>query len=203
MTSPDPPAGVRTADDVLFGPNQVDHAVDELRRGRIDTAVGTALPGRPELHGDTSLEVAAAAAKLLHLDLVDLLVEGWRKYDELVEAARRSVADPGATELVRLATHEVTCRQQPYVEVYLDGVRLTTVRLDLTVVFDIRVLVAAVKAGRIIALHSGQCDVSATLEVDGKAMPTRSGSIGFDLDIKLGDGIRLLPDEDPSAVGSP
>lgn len=196
MTSPDPTPSVHTATEVLFGAAQTGRTIDVLRERHIDAAVGTALHAFPDLHAATALEVAAAAVKLLDLNLLDLLTEGWRRYDQLVDAARRSVADPATTELVALATHHVTCRRRPYVDLVLDSVTLTTVDLDLTVLFDLKMLQAAIKAGKIVALHTGRCDVSATLKVDGIEFPTRSGTVGLDLSITLGDGIRLLPDED-------
>jgi hypothetical protein len=92
-------------------------------------------------------EVSAAASGLLDVSLIGMLVAGWRAHHDLTMAARRTQAAPGITELVRLATHEITVTLRPSVTVLVDGRRMATLDLDLSVVLDVTALLAGVRDG--------------------------------------------------------
>jgi hypothetical protein len=140
--------------------------------------------------------VAAAAAGLLGFGLGGLVVEGWREYHDLTAAARRTLTAPGSTELVRLAGHSLSFTRQPYISVLVNGADVATVQLGLNLTFDISVLVAEVSAGRLIALRSGRCDVTAQLAVQGVQILTRQAEVKLGGVLPLRDGIRLLPEQD-------
>ena len=75
-------------------------------------------------------------------------------------------------------------------------VRVARVQLGLSVVFDVSALVAGVSAGLLTALHSGRCDITATLVIQGTTVLTRPGHLELPGTVTLGSGIRLLPDQD-------
>lgn len=163
MTTTVPVSGTALA--LLFG--QEADSQDAIA-DRIESAdpenLDRALEGLPKATREAAVrEVAAATAGLLNVNLIDMLVAGWRKHHDLTSAARRTLAEPDSTELVQLATHQVTEAQQPYVSVLVDGHRVATLNLDLSVVFDISAVLAGIRAGRLVALHSGHCDITATL----------------------------------------
>jgi hypothetical protein len=188
----------RTALALLFGPET--DSVDAIAR-RIASAdpgnLGRALEGLPKATREAAIrEVAAAAAGLLDVNLIDVLIAGWRKIEDLTSAARRTLAVPGSTELVQLASHRVTETQQPYVNVLVDDHRVATLNLDLSLVFDVSALLAGISAGRLIALHSGHCDITATLALEGTDLVTRQTRLDLPGVISLGGGIQLLPGHD-------
>jgi len=59
-------------------------------------------------------QVATVAHGLLDLDLGDLVVAGWRKQAALAAAVERTIANPGSTEVVELATHRLARRQEHF-----------------------------------------------------------------------------------------
>ena len=184
-----------TATDLLFGhgasaqealAGQImsahgDHALRHLRRPTREAAV---------------LEAAGAAAGLLDGDLVGMLVAGWRTHRDLVGAARRTLAAPASTELVDLVDHQVTTTQQPSVAVLVDGRQVTTIQVSLSVEFGIGALVAGVKAGRLVAIHAGHCDVTVTLGIQGADVLTKHAKFDLSGVVPVKPGIRLLPAED-------
>jgi len=193
MTPAAPPAP-HTALAVLFGPGT--DALDALA-SRIASDPGTlgrALQDLPEVaRAAAAREAAAAAAGLLDVDLIDVLIAGWRKYQDLTASARRTLAVPGSIELVQLATHRVTATQQPYVTVLVDDRRVATVSLELSVVLDISALLADISGGRLAAVQSGHCDITATLAIEGAEVVTRQAHLELPGAVHLGHGIRLLP----------
>ena len=159
--------------------------------------LGHALADLPAVTREAAVrEVSQAAAGLLDIDLLGLLVAGWRGVHDLAGAARRTLATPGGTELVDLGSHQITVTRNPSVDVMVDNVRLARVQLGLSVVFDVSALVAGVSAGLLTALHSGRCDITATLVIQGTTMLTRPGHLELPGTVTLGSGIRLLPDQD-------
>ena len=76
----------------------------------------------------------------------------------------------------------------------LDGSRMATVQLGVSVVFDISAVVAGIRAGRLAALHSGRCLVTVTLTVQDTEVMTRQARLDLPGVIPLGQGIRLLPE---------
>ncbi len=194
-----------TATDLLFG--SAAHAADALARQIMSaqTDLDRALWRLPEATRKAAVaEAAATAAGLLDVRLDGLLLSGWRLHHDLTGAARRTLASPGSTELVDLIRHQVTAAQEPSVAVLVDGRQVATIQLGLTVEFDISALVAAVKAGLLVAVHAGSCDVTATLAIQGTEV--QNGSTHFDLPavLAVSPGIRLLPAEDyPVSLPAP
>ncbi len=138
-------------------------------------------------------ELAGAVDGFLELDLFALLAHGWAKHSELRAAAHRTRGSRGSEEIVPLATHTVTSAHHPSVDVLVDGAPVTTVAVDLTVVFRIRALVAVVQDARLTALHSGECGVEAKLAVRGVDVATRQGRLNLPLGRRLRSPIELLP----------
>ena len=121
---------------------------------------------------------------------------GWRAHHDLIAAARHTLAAPGRTELVDLASHEITTTQEPSVDILVDGRRVAILQLGLSVVFDVSALGARVRAGRLAGLYSGRCDVTATLAIQGTDVITRSAHLKLPGVIPLSPAIRLLPARD-------
>ncbi len=144
-------------------------------------------------------ETTNAVKGLLDVDLTGFLVSGWQKHREVIAAARRSMTAPGSIELVNLATHQITATQRPVVNLLVDNHRVATVELGLSVVFDVSALVAGIRDGRLVAVHSGRCDVRATLAIQDTEVISRQAHLELPGIIPLGRGIRLLAEQSLSA----
>ena len=154
---------------------------------------GRALDDLPAATREAAVrEATTQAAGLLDADLIGLLVAGWRAHHDLTTAARHTLAAPGRTELVDLATHEITTTQEPSVTVLVDGHRVATLQLGLSVVFDVSALGARIRAGRLAGLYSGRCDITATLAIQGTDIITRSAHLKLPGVIPVSPAIRLL-----------
>lgn len=185
--------------DLLFGPGQntprtLAHQILSADAGG---NLGRALENLPTATREAAVgEATTQAAGLLDVNLIGLLVAGWRAHHDLTAAARHTLAAPGSTELVDLAAHQITTTQQPSVTVLVDGHRVAILQLGLSVVFDVSALLAGINGGRLIALHSGRCDVTATLAIQGTDVVTRQAHFELPGVIPLSSPIRLLPARD-------
>ena len=155
-------------------------------------------------------QVAVVAHGLLDLDLGDLVVAGWRKQGQLAAAAERTAANPGSSEVVELATHRISSAHHPFVELLVNDVHLATVTFDLQLEFVVKALVVTVRDGQVVSLHSGACDVAATLAAEGVRLASRRAQfelplvVRWPLQLRLGGGSDPLPSgAKPPGVSSP
>ena len=145
--------------------------------------------------------LASAAAGLLDVDLGDMLIYAWRTQERLADAARETLRAPARTEIVQLASHQVTSTYNPTVDLMVDGVRVHTFHLQLDVVLTIDVAAVIVQNGRLIAVKAGDGSVSGTLTLKmpgGDAtLLHHEQQIDLHLIIRVGNGIPL-PSRDES-----
>jgi hypothetical protein len=185
-----------TALDVLFG-SDADAAgilADEILPPGGGRNLGRALAHFPETTRNAAVqEAATAAAALLEVDLISVLVRGWREHRDIVAAARRTLAVPASTELVSMSALEVTLDQRPSVSVLVDGQRVATLQLGLSIVFDVSALLLLISRGRLVAVRSGRCEITGTLAVQGTDLLVRRAHLDLPGVIPLRRGIRLLP----------
>jgi hypothetical protein len=154
--------------------------------------------------------VATVAHGLLDLDLGDLVVAGWRKQGELAAAAERTAANPGSSEVVELASHRISSVHRPFVELLINGHHVANVIFELDIEFVIKALVVTVSNGHVVSLHSGACDVAATLAAEGIQLASRRAHlelplvVRWPLQLRLGGGADPLPDgaKPPAATSS-
>jgi hypothetical protein len=154
-----------------------------------------ALDRLPQITRDAAVrEARAAVTGLLDVSLIGVLVSAWRTHEDLTSAARRTLAVPGTTELVPLAEHQITSVMHPYVTVFVDGYQVAAIHLDLSFLFDVQAVLAGIRDGSLVALHSGHCDVTATLAIEKTVVASRRVSFTLPGVIPLNPGIRLLSD---------
>jgi hypothetical protein len=193
--------------DLLFGPgtDATEALADKILSPGGDQNLGRALAHLPEMTRKAAVqEAATAASALLRVDLVDVLARGWREHRDIVAAARRTLAAPLSTELVSMATHEITVAQRPSVNVLVDGQKVATLELGLSIVFNVNALLLGISGGRIIAVHSGRCDITGTLAVQGTNLLVKRAHLELPGVVSLRRGIRLLPiAEYPAGVYPP
>ncbi len=109
-------------------------------------------------------EVAGAVGELLDVDLGKVLVDGWRTGTQLRDAARETVAAPGTSAVVELARHRVNAAYRPHVDLLVDGRPIGSLKLELSLVFDVHSMQATVRAGRLVGLRCGRCDLTAAVD---------------------------------------
>ena len=185
-----------TALDLLFDPDTdaAEALASEILSPGGDQNLGRALAQFPETtRRAAAREAATTAAALLKVDLAGVLVRGWREHRDIVTAARRTLAAPGSTELVIVSAHQITLDQRPSISVLVDGQRVSTLQLGLSIVFDLNAVLLGISGGRLTGVRSGRCDITAALAVQGTDLLVKRGHLELPGVISLRQGIRLLP----------
>lgn len=164
--------------------------------GTVIGGLGRLSKAATEAVGD---QIASIGHELLDLGLDTLIVEGWRTLGDLQEAAKRT-REAGGSEVLDLASHSITSTHQPRIELRLDEVPVATMEFELSLTFVLKAVVATVRDGRLVSLHSGVCDVDGSLSVQDQPLASRSGHFELPLLIQLGEGLPLLIDDGPVPV---
>lgn len=140
---------------------------------------------------EVSRQMATVATTALDVDVIDLVVGGWRAHSRLVSAANRTLATAGSEEIVDLVSHRIRSVHRPYVAILVDGVRVAKVDFEVTILLDIKALVGVVRAGRLVALRGGQCEVTAMLAAEGILIAQQRMPLDLSVTLPLRTGIQL------------
>ncbi|MFC4586775.1 hypothetical protein [Sphaerisporangium corydalis] len=184
-----------TADLLLFANPQ--NAAAELSRAlearrMLELVEDGARRADSAFHEALNGHVAKAGGEPLSgLDLGAVLLGGWQRYRDLRIAARTTLERPGTTETVSLAEHTITSRHAPYVDVYVDGRRVTRVEFGIDLSFSLSLMEATVRDGRLMTLGVGGCVASITWSVRGFTVARNERQLGLPRQVGLGRGIPL------------
>jgi hypothetical protein len=188
------PDDVITAADLLFGSGEDAHEALARHVMSAGRTTARAFVRLPRVTREAAVrEAAVAAVGLLKVDLMEVLVTGWREHRDIFSAARRTLDMPGSKELVGLAPHRITTVQQPAVGILVDGHRVHTLQLGLSIFFEVTGLVAGIHAGRLAAIHAGRGDLGVALTVHELEVLTRRSHLELPGVKSLNRGFRLLP----------
>ncbi|HEX3189978.1 MAG TPA: hypothetical protein VHS30_09355, partial [Streptosporangiaceae bacterium] len=193
MTTPGPD-GTITAADLLFG--STENADEALTRHVMSAGrtMARAFERLPRVTREAAVrEAAVVAVGLLKIDLMEILVSGWREHRDIFTAARRTLDIPGSKELVGLAPHRITTVQQPSVGILVDNHRVHTLQLGLSIFFEVTGLVAGIHAGRLAAIHAGRGDLGVALTIHELEVLTNRTHLELPGVKSLQRGFRLLP----------
>ena len=182
-----------TARDLLFGDvpgTPIDALTESLREHGTVRALTPGVPGLAAVER----EVANAMDGLLSLNLVDLAAAGWKKYDALRHAAKRTRDAPKTEEVVALATHKIESTHHPSVELHVDGTSIGTIEMTLEITFTMAAVLAVVKQARLTAIKSGNCAVAGSLTVAGFEVAKKQRKFDLPGAVRLRHGIALLED---------
>jgi hypothetical protein len=193
MTTPGPD-GVITAADLLFGSTEGAHEALTRQVMSAGRTTARAFERLPRVTREAAVrEAAAVAVGLLKVDLMEVLVSGWREHRDIFTAARRTLDIPGSKELVGLAPHRITTVQQPSVGILVDNHRVHTLQLGLSIFFEVTGLVAGIHAGRLAAVHAGRGDLGLALTIHELEVLTKRTHLELPGVKSLQRGFRLLP----------
>ena len=188
------PDDVITAADLLFGSPENAHEALARHVMSAGRTTARAFERLPRVTREAAVrEAAVAAVGLLKVDLVEVLVTGWREHRDVFSAARRTLDMPGSKELVGLAPHRITTVQQPAVSILVDGHRVHTLQLGLSIFFEVTGLVAGIHAGRLAGIHAGRGDLGLALTIHELEVLTKRTHLELPGVKSLKRGFRLLP----------
>ena len=188
--------------DLFFdNPDEAAEAMTAAVLGKPGDEIGTFLEGMPAAAKKAALtRLTDAATGLLNQDVTDIFGNAWRKHETIRNAAEATVAQPGTERKVNLATHAVSFAHEPCVELWIGDRKIATVTLQAQLELLIKSFEAVIKAGRLIGVRAGTCDIDASLTVSGMPVAQRQMTLQLPLMLRLRNGWPLV-DEPPREAG--
>jgi hypothetical protein len=176
--------GIRAPQDVK---TKIEKAgqVSSLRE-RISTTVGkTVWPNAFD-------EISKKAVDLLDINLIDLLLGAWNKYQGLKKYLDKEKYPPTQSVLVPLAEHTVRSEHRPYVEVLINDELIATITFHVTVAFTVRGVLLLVQDGKIKSVKTGEIKGKGTVKCEEALLLEQDfRTVSLPGTVDLGEGIPI------------
>ncbi len=101
----------------------------------------------------------------LDLDLIDILIGGWKKYSQLQQFRDRVKYPPDESFFLSLTEHAITSSHRITVEILAGEVTMFALPLDAIAVLTIEGITLKVRDARICEISSGRCRGKGTLKL--------------------------------------
>jgi hypothetical protein len=149
-------------------------------------------------------ELTDLIAQALAVHLSEVAAAGWRRSSRILDAASRTRAKPGATEIVMLGEHTITFTDLPCIEIRVD--RTPPARLEVALVVELHVggIAATIREGRLVELRSDAADVTVALGIGGDRIARRYRTVDLEAVVKAAaDGVGLHLFNPPAITRAP
>jgi hypothetical protein len=112
-------------------------------------------------------QIAEAILAFLEMPISNLAVSAYQKH-RLIEAARRETArSPGTPQVVQLMEHTIRSKLEPTVDIEVNGVTKTLLRLELVTEISVEAVTAVVQSGQVVDIAPGSATAKLTLSAAG------------------------------------
>ena len=118
-------------------------------------AAVTAASGGSVMPGPAGEAIAAALQSAFSIDLGRVLVEGWTKTEAVKRALEATKKDAAAEALVPLATHRMSTRQAPSVDLMPEGLPTINLPFELELAMILSGIELTIKGGKVVNIASG------------------------------------------------
>jgi hypothetical protein len=176
---------------LLFGDDPAGALAERLdATGALDAARERVAGLGADVWAGARSQLAGIAADFCALDVASVVVSAWRKHRALVDAAETTLAT-GATVVVPLGSRRISLVEHPSIDVTMGRATVAVVRFELALDVDVEGVAGVVRAGALVALQGGRCDVSARFAAAGVTLGERKASYDPGLAVPLGSGLVL------------
>lgn len=137
-------------------------------------------------------EIEAKIGEILEVDLLGVLLGGWKKYKQLQEYRDVTKHPPEETILLSLAEHAISSSHHPKIEILAAEAPLGTLEFTITLALKLEGIVLKVRGGRIREICAGRCRGKGTLACAGVELLAKETD-RFELPgrFSLGEGIEI------------
>ncbi len=142
---------------------------------------------------DIFSEASEAAGRLLDIKLEDILVNAWKKHQEIKKYSDREKYPPEETILCPLGHHRIKSVHHPYLEIYVNDNPIGRMVFDLILQFDLEGFILKIRDAKIIEILAGRCQGSGTFKYgEATLLKKESQKIPIPGHIALGNGVPIV-----------
>jgi hypothetical protein len=113
---------------------------------------------------------------VLDINVVDVLVAGWKKQSEVRELLQATAADPTRTALVQLAEHTLESTHKPSMEVRSAGKVVARLTFTIEAAFELDAVELVLRHGRVEEVRPGRVTASGTVKLENSVILERKAA---------------------------
>jgi len=110
---------------------------------------------------------------LLDLNVVDILLAGWKTHQEVRDQLRATAQDPSRTVVVSLARHTLDSTHTPSIELRAHGRTILDLSFPIELAFEIEAAELTLRGGAVREARPGTVTVRGTVRLEGTAILER------------------------------
>lgn len=112
-------------------------------------------------------EILNSGNKLLNVRLKDILVNAWKKYDEIEKYLNAENFDTEETFIIPIASHTIISDHHPAVEIRLGEIYTGKIEFDLHLELLMSGILLIIKQGKIEGIKAGKCQSRGYFSCEG------------------------------------
>lgn len=137
--------------------------------------------------------VARHLDDLLGIEVSDILLRAWKKYEDLGRYNDPLRYPPDQLFLVPLTEHTISSKHKPALEIAAGKLFKKTIPFDIALELELTGFILEIQGGKIRTILTGECRGKGTVSCMGTLLINReSGEIRLPGSIALGDGIPIV-----------
>ncbi len=139
-------------------------------------------------------EITAKIGEVLDVGFQELLVSGWKKYQEFQAYADPELHPPEETILVPLAEHTIQSAHQPRVDLMVKDFLLGSIGLDVQLSLALEGVVLKIQGGKILEIRAGSCQAAGSLKATLTSKVGEKELLALDREtpqFQLGEALKL------------
>jgi hypothetical protein len=138
-------------------------------------------------------KIIEGLTELLNINLEDILVGAWKKYQELRKYGDKNRYPSNETYLVHLVEHTIKSEHRPYMAVLINGVELPgKIEFALSVILTVKGAALKIRDGKIKEIMPGSCEGKGTLAWgESVLLKQETRALALPASISLGEGVPI------------
>ena len=110
---------------------------------------------------------------LLDLNVVDVLVGGWKAHQDVHRELGRTATDPSRTAMVQLTHHTIDSTHTPAIELRAQGRKVLEVSFPVELTLEIDAVRLTIRGGAIREIHPGEVKIRGTMKLENTVVLER------------------------------
>ena len=111
---------------------------------------------------------------LLDINVVDVLVGGWKAHRDVHRERGRTATDPTRTAMVQLTHHTIYSVHTPAIELRAQGRKVLEVSFPVELTLELDAVRLTIRGGAIREIHPGEVKVRGTMKLENTVVLERS-----------------------------
>jgi len=112
-------------------------------------------------------QIAEGILAFLEMPIGNLAVSAYLKHRHIEAAIRETARSPGTPQVVQLMEHTIRSNLEPTVDIEVNGVTKTLLRLELVAEISVEAVTAVVQSGQVVDIAPGSATAKLTLSAAG------------------------------------